>query len=177
LTASPEHPVVCRFDDRLAGRSMQLAGPRGLVVARRLGEAPDVLAEVELAGQAGLFAGGFVTYEAAPGLDPALAVRTRSGADPLDGLPLDWFGRFAEARPVEPLKPPGRSERTSPKWCWAMGATEYGHKVAAIRQRIGEGWTYQANFTTPPDQPRRSRSVGVVRTAQRRPRRPLPRLH
>ena len=139
-------PFVCRFDDRHSGRGTELVGLRGQVVARRPEEVRDALAEVERAGHAGLFAGGFVTYEAAAGLDPALAVRTRRDHDPLGGLPLVWFGLFAEARQVEPLR--ASWSQTMPSWRWGIDATGYGQMIAAIRERIADGWTYQANFTT-----------------------------
>jgi para-aminobenzoate synthetase/4-amino-4-deoxychorismate lyase len=75
-------------------------------------------------------------------------VRSRRDDDPLNGLPLAWFGLFAEARQVEPLRPARQPQASVPRWCWAIDETEYRQMVAAIRERIANGWTYQANFTT-----------------------------
>ncbi|MEU9335685.1 aminodeoxychorismate synthase component I [Streptomyces sp. NPDC048290] len=78
-----------RFDDLVTGTA-RLFGP-GLVerelVALYPEDVPQVLDTVERLAAAGKWAFGFVAYEAAPGLDPGLAVR-----EPVEGLPLAWFG-------------------------------------------------------------------------------------
>ena len=48
----------------------------------------------EAAAARGLWAAGFVAYEAAPGLDPSLTVAGRRPDDPFAKLPLAWFALF-----------------------------------------------------------------------------------
>ena len=107
----------------------RLVGPVGVFEARRPDEVADVLEAAESSAQRGLWVGGFVAYEAAPGLDPALEVRAREPGDPMADLPLAWFALFEgreetllpeprDERPLRPgrrLAPLGRPpERTTP---------------------------------------------------------------
>ena len=76
------------LQDRQGSRWLNFRRPRRVVVANRWVEVPEKLAEVEReVNVRGLYAAGFITYEAAPAFDPALVVR------PPAGLPLLWFGR------------------------------------------------------------------------------------
>ncbi len=52
----------------------------------------------------GLYAAGFLAYEAAPAFDAALKVQ------PTDGFPLAWFGLYREA---VPMAAPGRPPRVA----------------------------------------------------------------
>jgi para-aminobenzoate synthetase/4-amino-4-deoxychorismate lyase len=107
----------------------------------------------------GLYAAGWISYEAAPAFDPALAVR------PHDGFPLVWFGLYR--RPEEISLPParglsqfghraqrGRDENgTVPlrpdgdPWTPSVAQADYESAVAGLRQRIARGETYQVNYT------------------------------
>ena len=87
--------IEARFDDLTpGGASFRLVGPVGVFEARRPDEVADVLEAAESSSQRGLWVGGFVAYEAAPGLDPALEVRAREPGDPMADLPLAWFALF-----------------------------------------------------------------------------------
>ena len=93
----------------------------------------------------GLWAVGFVAYEAAPGFDPALASCVPSG------------GR-AGARGVQPLSPAGRSRpragRRPPAAARGLlpglGEPSTRWRSPPIREAIAAGETYQVNFTFPP---------------------------
>ena len=52
------------------------------------------IAAADAAAARGLWVAGFVAYEAAPGIDPALTVRAREPDDPLLRFPLAWFAMF-----------------------------------------------------------------------------------
>ena len=67
--------------------------PQEVIQTFRCEEVTGKLRAVEEAvNQRGLQAAGFISYEAAPGFDPALAVRP-------DGLfPLLWFGLYDTPR-------------------------------------------------------------------------------
>ena len=98
--------IEARFDD-LSGAepSFRLVEPVGVLEARRPAEVPSVVDAAEAAAARGLWVAGMVTYEAAPGFDPALRVRARPEADPFAELPLAWFALF-EARQETTLDPP-----------------------------------------------------------------------
>jgi para-aminobenzoate synthetase / 4-amino-4-deoxychorismate lyase len=131
------------FDGR--GRSWELATPLGVIEARRHSEVEPALRAVQDAVAGGAFAGGFVAYEAAPGLEDALTARR-----PRDDLPLLWFGLFAERREgIPPLAPAAPSEAMIGAWRPALEPGPYAQRVEAIRELIAAGDTYQVNLTFP----------------------------
>src|SRR5207244_904339 len=77
MDESPVGDPRVRFDDLRTepNRSFEMTGFRRAVVARRSDQVAPAIAEVESAARSGLWAAGFVSYEAAPGLDPSLRVR------------------------------------------------------------------------------------------------------
>ena len=87
--------IEARFDDLLAGaeRAFRLVEPVGVIEARRPARSP-ARSTRRVGGLPGLWAAGFVAYEAAPGLDPELSVRVRAPDDPFAELPLAWFALF-----------------------------------------------------------------------------------
>lgn len=92
----------------------------------------------------GLHAAGYLSYEAAPGFDPAMRVR------PGSRLPLLWFGLFnaptASPDDSEPLHPEARSPALD--WRTEMSEGAHAAAVGAIREAIADGQTYQVNLTT-----------------------------
>jgi para-aminobenzoate synthetase / 4-amino-4-deoxychorismate lyase len=141
-----------RFDDLLARppRSFRLAEPVGLIEARRLDEVAGALAAAEAAADRGFWAAGFCAYEAAPGLDPALAVLQRTDADPFAHLPLAWFAVFEHAVDVPALEPPRGEggQATGPDaWMPSVARSRFEASVDAIRRRIAAGDVYQVNYT------------------------------
>ena len=70
--------IEARFDD-LTGEapSFRLTDPAGVLEAMRPEDVLPTLAAAEGAAARGLWVAGFVTYEAAPGLDASLVVRPR----------------------------------------------------------------------------------------------------
>jgi para-aminobenzoate synthetase / 4-amino-4-deoxychorismate lyase len=141
-----------RFDDLSGplGAGFELVAPRGVVEAREPGEVREVLARVEAAVAGGLWAAGFVAYEAAPGLDAGLAVRARPAAGAaFDELPLVWFGLFAERREAalaEPEEAAGPAP-AAPDWRPSVGGAAHAAAVDEIHRRIAAGDTYQVNHT------------------------------
>jgi para-aminobenzoate synthetase / 4-amino-4-deoxychorismate lyase len=141
--------IEARFDDLTpGGTSFRLIGPVGVVEARRPQEVADVIAAAEAAAQRGLWAGGFVAYEAAPGLDPTLAVRPRDPDDPFAELPLAWFALF-EGRERTALPEPRDDGHTGTTAAWrpSVDRGRYDAAIAAIRSHIAAGDTYQVNHT------------------------------
>jgi para-aminobenzoate synthetase / 4-amino-4-deoxychorismate lyase len=142
--------TVARFDDLTPGaeRAFRLEEPVGVLEARRPDEVPGVLEAAEAAAFRGLWAAGFVAYEAAPGLNPDLRVRTREPGDPLAELPLAWFTLFSERRDAPPLEPPVSVPEPTPNpWRSSTDRRVYDAAIARIREAIAAGDTYQVNHT------------------------------
>ena len=142
--------LEARFDDLTgATPSFRLVGPIGVLEATRASEVVSVLEGAEAAAGRGLWVAGFVSYEAAPGLDPALLVRDRDPDDAFAALPLAWFAMFERAEetalPVPrdegvPDAPPGTWMPTTPR-------ERFESSVGEIHERIAAGETYQVNHT------------------------------
>lgn len=89
----------------------------------------------------GLYAAGYLAYEAAPAFDSALAVK------PTGDEPLLWFGLYEEYS--ERL--PERIDESSPELVWRpeMDRRAFDGAIERIRDYIAAGDTYQVNFTFP----------------------------
>jgi para-aminobenzoate synthetase/4-amino-4-deoxychorismate lyase len=131
-----------RFDDLVAGTAIRFPGAEHVLVAWEPGEVAGVLDEVERRTAAGMWAFGFVAYEAGPALDPALTAH-----DPVDGLPLAWFGLAGPPEDAEPLRP-GAGGWAPGTWSPAWDEQRHRTAVEHVRVRIAEGETYQCNLTT-----------------------------
>jgi para-aminobenzoate synthetase/4-amino-4-deoxychorismate lyase len=140
-----------RFDDLTPGaeQSFALRGLQEEVVARSPDEVvPALQRVVELTGR-GLWAGGFVGYEASPGFDPSLRVRPRLLGDPFHQLPLVWFGLYRRREALAPLDP--RQIHPAPyhvsAWTPTTDQSHYEAAIDRIREHIAAGDTYQVNHT------------------------------
>ena len=143
--------IEARFDDLVAGaeRAFRLAEPVGVIEARRPGEVAGAIDAAGSAAARGLWAAGFVAYEAAPGLDPELSVHVRAPDDPFAELPLAWFALFERKEDLPPLEPgrldPSGSEGSP--WRPSVDRAIYDAAVERIRELIAAGHTYQVNHT------------------------------
>ncbi|MHB8123530.1 MAG: aminodeoxychorismate synthase component I [Desulfuromonadaceae bacterium] len=141
----PDAPVVL-LDSFGAGgfaSSWRFGGYVKTVVADHPAEVVAVLAEVEQAAASGLYAAGFVAYEAASALNPDLP-----SLPPLDGLPLAWFAIFRERQSVpagEGLSASTADVSLGPQ----KSLEEYAGEVERIREYIAAGDCYQVNHTFP----------------------------
>ncbi|MHB8452966.1 MAG: chorismate-binding protein [Mycobacteriales bacterium] len=144
--------VRARFDDLGTDPvGLELTGPHAVLVAKRPAELPGLLAQVEAATAAGSWAAGYLSYEAAPGFDPVLAVRAATPGEPFADLPVAWFALFRGARAAPALAPPpqgghSRSYRVR-TWQPDWDRADYLRRVAAVRAYIAAGETYQCNLT------------------------------
>ena len=142
--------TLARFDDLTPGseRSFRLEEPVGVLEARRPDEVPGVLEAAEAAAGRGLWAAGFVAYEAAPGLNADLEVRAREPGDVFAELPLAWFALFAERHEAVPLEPPAEAPDPAPSpWRPSVPRETYDAAISRIREAIAAGDTYQVNHT------------------------------
>ena len=147
----PERVIEARFDDLSPGheRSFRLTGPVGVVEAHRPDEVAGVLEAAASAAARGLWAGGFVAYEAAPGLNADLHVRDQPAEGPTAHLPLAWFAMFEGREAVDTPEPPLELPMTPSRSPWrpSVPLERYEESVRWIRELIAAGETYQVNYT------------------------------
>ncbi len=132
--------LIFDFKEPSNARPLAFEQPERVVVARTLEEVLPALAEIEAAASRGLYAAGFLSYEAAPAFDAALKVREPAAGAP----PLLWFGIYRE-----PVTPPvaGLETYEIGEWQPDTPRTQYEVAIADIRRKIADGEIYQANYT------------------------------
>lgn len=103
----------------------------------------DVIACLRMIGELvetdGKYAAGFISYEAAPALDPYIKTH------PPDDFPLLWFGIYENSSTS--TLPSFSSKITNLSWHNSVERIEYGRKIERIKEYIARGETYQTNFT------------------------------
>jgi para-aminobenzoate synthetase/4-amino-4-deoxychorismate lyase len=123
-------------------RWLCFASPPRTLIAARLADVLPVLQEVEQAVRSeGVYAVGLVSYEASPAFDAALTTRVD------DRFPYAWFGLYGPPEERDFL--PGDAWVGPLPFAWVPSVTpaEYRQSLAAVREYIGNGDTYQVNFT------------------------------
>ncbi|ELP62600.1 aminodeoxychorismate synthase component I [Streptomyces turgidiscabies] len=135
--------IAARFDDLRSGTAWEFPRVANTMVATRPEQVAPVLAELERATTNGWWAFGFVSYEAASGLDPKLTTH-----QPLDGLPLVWFGVCQEPSVVRVVRCPEPGSYDVGGWATEWGPETHRERVEAVRRHIAAGETYQCNLTT-----------------------------
>ena len=119
---------------------LHFTNPQRVIVAEKLEEVVPALREIEdLVNVNGLHAAGFLSYEAAPAFDPAHLVK------PMNGFPLLWFGLYPEPRLVTKSEPDSPTPALS--WLPTIDHDTYNAAIEQIKDHIGEGRTYQVNYT------------------------------
>ncbi|MDT5157869.1 MAG: para-aminobenzoate synthetase / 4-amino-4-deoxychorismate lyase [Acidobacteriota bacterium] len=137
---APNPSVVLDFLDDCGpqGGRACFTRPAEIVVARSACEVRPALRRIERAAAGGMYAAGYVAYEAAQAFDRAFVVR------PDSRVPLLWFGIFDS--PSE-FNPAGDGEFRLSEWKPSICRSEYDRCVATARERIARGDTYQVNYT------------------------------
>jgi para-aminobenzoate synthetase / 4-amino-4-deoxychorismate lyase len=121
---------------------LRFEAPERILVAWTDADVHAALRELDAATRDGLWAAGFIAYEAAS----AFGFRVRV---PQEGLPLLWFGVYRQGDRVHaPLLVGGASGQVGP-WAAALDAPHHALALAALQERISGGDTYQVNFTFP----------------------------
>jgi len=133
-------PISARFDDLTHdGSVFELRNPTAQLEARRPEEVAGIITAAEQAATAGAWVAGFVAYEAAAGLDPALRVRPAR-----EGLPLAWFGVFSDQVKGGDIEAPAEAHQ---RWRLEWTAERHARAVAEIKELLAAGDTYQVNLT------------------------------
>ena len=109
--------------------------------AREVGDIVPLLQQVEAAVSRGLHVVGYMSYEAAGGLDPSLK-RRAAGA-----LPLAHFAAYAERHRIKAGEGLSAGSYSVGEWQPSITRAEYDTALEAIRGYLAAGDTYQTNFT------------------------------
>ncbi len=114
--------------------------PLAVLESRSVETVESVLRSVEeeVEGK-GLWAAGFLSYEAAPAFDNALV--THDSGD----FPLLWFGLYEQPREI-PLPAPPR-DPLQLDWNPLLSKDEYERSFRRVKDYIEEGDTYQVNYS------------------------------
>jgi Anthranilate/para-aminobenzoate synthases component I len=130
------------IQDIASKRWLHFREPRQVIRADCVEEVVSGLRLVEAAVQEqGLYAAGFISYEAAPAFDPALQVR------PSAAFPLLWFGIYSRPDILQTLPFPSERVYTQYNWAPDVSQTVYEEIIAQIKEHIANGETYQVNYT------------------------------
>ena len=105
----------------------------------------NVISQVEAAAASGLWAVGYIAYDAAPAFDKNLRVRPRGSYH--QELPLVWFGLF-ETRILNPGFGNDLGEYQLGDWEWVDQRPHFEADVSKIKEFVVAGDTYQANYTS-----------------------------
>jgi len=135
------HPFLLFDFHDLQGipQNLLFTRPVSVIVAHHIDDVRPALKQVQQAVSEGMYAAGYVSYEASPAFDPAFHVH------PTPQMPLLWFGLFREAQRNAAVDSPG-SYRVSP-WLSTISQETYTEHIAKIRSAIARGETYQTNYT------------------------------
>ena len=134
-------PQALIFD---AAQNQWLAfnAPLETICTRNLAELHDSLRYIEnLVNHKGVWAAGFISYEAAPAFDKILSTHTNPD------FPALWFGIYQ--KPTLVRQPLGTPSYDQPRIDWqpSISRDDYNSAIARIKKFIAAGDTYQVNFT------------------------------
>ncbi|MEY4270044.1 MAG: hypothetical protein RLZZ58_1260 [Pseudomonadota bacterium] len=146
-------PFVLLDDARAAGAvaARLYVNPVETHTAHGVADVAPLLDRLAAAQRAGRHVAGFLSYDAAPALDPAMAVLGAAVAADALAPPLGWFGIFDEVRRLDDTAlaawlPPGAGAHIGvPKPLISRGA--YLAALDQVLDYIRAGDIYQANLT------------------------------
>ncbi|MDZ8119519.1 bifunctional chorismate-binding protein/class IV aminotransferase [Pontiella agarivorans] len=137
------------------GRWLHFQCPEKVLIAECIDEVMPAIAEAE---RSGLYAAGFISYEAAPAFDAALKTH------PANGFPLLMLGLFNAPEVLDEIELcGGRGSARADSGCGldraspsrysigelkpSVSKEEFKAAIGEIKERIAEGATYQVNYT------------------------------
>ncbi|MBN1996214.1 aminodeoxychorismate synthase component I [candidate division KSB1 bacterium] len=115
--------------------------PVKIVIAKSIQSVIPVLKKTAYAVENhGLFAAGFIAYEAAPAFDACLQVKENTG------FPHVWFGLYRTPQKIN-LSHAAKVIKFSSEWKSCLSENDYLSAIHQIKNYIARGETYQVNFT------------------------------
>ena len=132
-------PIIL-FESHRKGASFRFCDLRDTICVSHPKDVGPALERIERAVHSGLHAAGFLSYEAASGLDPVL--KTHVPGD----FPLMWFGLFRH-REYIPVGTSNSGNYDLDAWHPSVSRTAYDTALNRIRDLIIAGDTYQVNYS------------------------------
>ncbi len=132
------------FEFNQAGQKDQyfrFVDPVKVLVADRIDQVIPCLEQVENGLKKGLYAAGYVSYEASPAFDSAC--RTCHKSD----MPLLWFGLYEAPTLIDKAEISASGSYQISDWEPDTGREEYEACIKQIKREIYAGNTYQVNYT------------------------------
>jgi para-aminobenzoate synthetase/4-amino-4-deoxychorismate lyase len=139
MTAIGKNEMIFHEPDK--GKWLRYRKPEAIISTYNTSEVFNKLAEVDQAVQTGLYAAGFVTYEAAAGLDSAFHVHKT------EGLPLVWFGLYRSMDTLDTLEETITEKYSIGTWAPCVSQPSYDRAIEKVKEYIAAGDTYQVNYT------------------------------
>ncbi|MGI4881026.1 MAG: aminodeoxychorismate synthase component I [Janthinobacterium lividum] len=140
MTFDPSRPFVLLDDASRGGAARLFTGLTAEIVARTPAEVRPALDRLR---GGGTYA-GFIGFEAGYALEPVLAPLARTGND---GLPLLWFGDFAESAVVDAAALLGDGAARIGALAPGIDEADYAAMLGDAAALIAAGDIYQANLT------------------------------
>lgn len=138
--SSKTYDLVLR--DSEGGQWLQFREPRRILQTSELQEVMPLLEEVAARAQVdGLYAAGFVSYEAAAGFDSALV------ANDAGSFPLIWFGLYPEPEVMQIGREDAGEDSEILDWRPSISPATYRAAIRYIKEHIAAGRTYQVNYS------------------------------
>ncbi|ARP80327.1 aminodeoxychorismate synthase, component I [Bordetella genomosp. 8] len=142
--------MFCRFEDRLAGRALQLEGPRDRILACAPDQLQAALDAIEAARDAGRWVALLLDFELGEWLLP-LPANAGSGTAGRPRLRALVFDQARHEAPWSAAAPPADGARAIAAIAARQDRASYLERIQAIRAGIGRGEYYQVNYTMPLD--------------------------
>jgi len=121
---------------------LRFSEPREVITTDNIKDVIPKLRLIERAvNEEGLYAVGFISYEASPAFDPSLRVR------PSASFPLLWFGLYSEAEKISLPPLPDKIVHAPAQWVPSVNKAAYHQAIDRIKEYIALGETYQVNYT------------------------------
>ena len=121
---------------------LKFSNPKHVYACTELSEVKKILREIQTQVEKdGLYAAGYLSYEAAPAFDPAFIVHKK----PI--LPLLCFGVYEEVEELSSIADERPSYDDDLEWTLDTSKDCYEKNFLYIKQQIELGNTYQINYT------------------------------
>ncbi len=143
----PIEPQINEIILKQNGEWLYFSNPHQIISVHELDDVIPALHEIErLTRVNDWHAAGFLSYEAAPAFDKALAVLPKwSEAQSKGGFPILWFGLYPAPRFISLPKP--ASPKPALTWSPTVDRDTYNSAIEQVKDHIAHGHTYQVNYT------------------------------
>lgn len=136
-----EPKFIFQFEHKGEIQPLYFGNPDEIIICTTFDEVIPAINKIQAAVKNGYYAGGFISYEAAPAFEQANIVNDKPK------MPLLWFGLFKE-----PLSNTYTSNERKGKfrvstWMPSITYDTYKENIQRIKDAICNGETYQVNYT------------------------------